>query len=286
MNNRTAPSLALTRLAISTLVLSALTVLAAVLLPVGSAAAQGCGGVLSTSKGNLIGSAAGGAMGGLVGNQFGSGAGKGVMTGLGVVGGALAGGYVGRSAEGCDHPSQRAAAPQGASPAPRHTASARAPAGREAAAESRTCRQVVSETVIDGRQQQVEGIACLDPDGVWRTASGPAAERAAQADLVLRAQQRLHYQGFYVRDNVDGRWGPSTSAALRNFQRANGLPSTGQLDVPTRTALNLDAAPEQAASDQAIPAAAPAASVAPPAAPAPPTPTLPMPMPVAGAPSS
>jgi surface antigen len=208
------------------------------------ASAQGCGGgPLSTSTGNLVGSAVGGAAGGLVGNQFGSGTGKGVMTGLGVVGGALAGGYAGRSMEGCGHAPQRAAqqpaAPQGA----RHASRRAAAAPAWAANEPRTCRSVVSQAVIDGREQQVEGVACLDPDGVWRTASGPAAEQAASADLVLRTQQRLREQGFYVRDNVDGRWGPATSSALRSFQRANGMASTGQLDVPTRTALGLDPAP-------------------------------------------
>ena len=47
--------------------------------------------ILSTSKGNLIGSAAGGAAGGLLGSQFGKSSGKGVATALGVVGGALLG---------------------------------------------------------------------------------------------------------------------------------------------------------------------------------------------------
>jgi surface antigen len=166
----------------------------------------------------------GAATGGLLGSQFGGGAGKGVMTGLGVVGGALAGGYVGRSAEGCNRPRQRAAAP-GAAGGPR------------------TCRSVSTQAVIDGQNQPVEGVACLDPDGVWRTATGPAAERAAEDDLVLRAQQRLHDQGFYVRNNIDGRWGPATSSALRNFQQANGIASTGQLDAPTRTALDLAPVP-------------------------------------------
>jgi peptidoglycan hydrolase-like protein with peptidoglycan-binding domain len=97
--------------------------------------------------------------------------------------------------------------------------------------------------VIDGREQPVDGVACLDADGVWKTASGPAATRSAEADLVLRTQQRLREKGFYVRDNIDGRWGKATSTALQNFQRANGLAATGQLDAPTRTALALDAAP-------------------------------------------
>jgi surface antigen len=227
------------RIARGPLAITAFTLLGVFLFPPDRASAQGCGGgPLSTSTGNLVGSAVGGAAGGLVGNQFGSGAGKGVMTGVGVVGGALAGGYVGRSMEGCGHAPQPAA-PQGASHASRRAAAAPA----RVASEPRTCRSVISQAVIDGREQQVGGVACLDADGVWRTASGPAAEQAAAADLVLRAQQRLREQGFYVRDNVDGRWGPATSSALRSFQRANGMASTGQLDVPTRTALGLDPTP-------------------------------------------
>jgi peptidoglycan hydrolase-like protein with peptidoglycan-binding domain len=60
---------------------------------------------------------------------------------------------------------------------------------------------------------------------------------------VLRTQQRLRDEGFYVRDNIDGQWGPATSNALRNYQRANGLAASGQIDPLTRTALGLEAAP-------------------------------------------
>lgn len=236
-------------LVIATLALSGL------LLHAHAASAQGCGdGALSTSAGNLIGSAVGGAAGGLLGNQFGHGSGKGVMTGVGVVGGALAGGYVGRSVEGCGNTPQRAAA-QGQGRTPRRPAAAPA----RGASEARTCRFVVTQAVIDGRDQQIDGVACLEADGSWKTASGPAAERAAEADLVLRAQQQLHNQGFYVRNNIDGQWGPATSTALRNFQRANGLASTGELDPPTRSALGLDPAPlvaEPATQQASAPATA------------------------------
>ncbi len=214
------------------------------LLALDPAIAQGCdGGPLSTSSGNLIGSVIGGAAGGLLGNQIGHGSGKGVATGLGVVGGALAGGYVGRSSEGCHSTLQQASQPSAY-----HAVRAQ-PAHHEptAASETRTCRYVLTQAEIDGREQRVNGIACLDPDGTWKIASGPSAHRAADADLVLRAQQQLHQQGFYVRDNVDGEWGPATSSAVRNFQRANGLALTGQLDAPTQAALGLVAEPVAAA---------------------------------------
>lgn len=231
MKHLAGPCLGRGRLALAAFALSG-----ALLLHPDPASAQGCdGGVLSTSPGNLIGSAVGGAAGGLVGNQFGKGTGKGVMTGVGVVGGALAGGYVGRSMEGCDR------APRRAEPQAAHgTARRPAAAPTRAAGDPRTCRFVTTHAVIDGREQQVEGVACLDADGVWRTASGAAAQQAAEADLVLRAQQRLREQGFYVRDNIDGKWGPATSAAVRSFQRANGIASTGQLDLSTQAALGLD----------------------------------------------
>ncbi|HJT07715.1 MAG TPA: peptidoglycan-binding domain-containing protein, partial [Stellaceae bacterium] len=241
-------------LAVATLALSGL-----ILLYAHPASAQGCGdGPLSTSAGNLIGSAVGGAAGGLLGNQFGHGSGKSAMTGVGVVGGALAGGYVGRSMEGCGNASQRAAA-SSQNRAPRRPAAAPA----RAPSEARTCRFVATQAVIDGREQPIEGVACLEPDGSWKTASGAAAQHAAEADLVLRAQQQLHNQGFYVRNNIDGQWGPATSTAVRNFQRANGLATSGQLDPPTRTALGLDAAPlagEPATQQAAAPADAPPAA--------------------------
>jgi len=194
------------------------------------AVGQDCG-VLSPTTGNVIGSVAGAAAGGLIGNQFGKGSGKGVMPGAGCIGGALAGGYVGRQVEGCG----RAPAPQAVGTGP---ASAR-PAPTAAGGATGTCRYVLTQTVIDGREQQLNGVACLGPDGTWRTASGAAAERAAETDLILRAQQGLRAQGFYVNNNIDGRWGPATSTAVRNFQRTNALASTGQLDPATQQALGI-----------------------------------------------
>jgi hypothetical protein len=209
----------------------ALLLLAFVLVPPGRALADDCGGALSGSTGNVVGSIAGAVGGGLLGSQFGGGAGKGLITGLG-----------GRQAEGgCN---------------------ARRPAAAQAAA-GRACRYVSNPATIDGQTQQLVGVACLDPDGVWRTATDPGANQAANTDLVLRAQQRLHDQGYYVRNNIDGRWGPGTSTAVRNFQQANGVAPTGQLDAPTQTALGVGPV---ALADLGQPAqqAAPTAQAAPP----------------------
>jgi len=220
------------------------------------ASAQACGGgPLSTSAGNLVGSALGAAAGGLLGNQIGHGSGKGVATGVGVVGGALAGGYVGRTVQ-CDN--SGSSQPAAAAPGAYRPASV-------ASGPPRTCRYVTTEAELNGQPQPMTGVACLDPvDGSWKLESGPGAEHAAQADLVLRAQQQLHQQGFYVRNNIDGQWGPATSAAVQNYQRANGLALTGQLDQPTQVALGIGAAPMQAAPVAAS-APPPPAPAAPPA---------------------
>jgi len=43
-------------------------------------------------------------------------------------------------------------------------------------------------------------------------------------------QQALADKGF-LRDTPDGKWGPSSVEALKEFQQANNLPATGKLDA-------------------------------------------------------
>ena len=219
--------------------------------------------ILSTSKGNLVGSAAGGAAGGLLGSQFGKSSGKGVATALGVVGGALAGGYIGRSMDDTDQncvgqtlehaPTNQPVAWQNPSSGSSYwatpTADLRGPNGEP-------CRNYITEAVVGGVPQRTENTACKQPDGSWipvsqaampRTAAPaptpavarPEAAPALSADTVLKVQQRLHDLGFYVRDNIDGNWGPHTAQAVTNFQRSKGLKPTGALDLDTLAALEL-----------------------------------------------
>ena len=71
----------------------------------------------------------------------------------------------------------------------------------------------------------------------------PAAEGVVSADTILKVQQRLRELGFYVRDNIDGRWGPRTQTAVGNFQRSQGINPSGQLDPQTLSALGLSGEP-------------------------------------------
>ena len=58
------------------------------------------------------------------------------------------------------------------------------------------------------------------------------------AQVIANVQTALQEQGYYD-DTVDGLIGPRTRAALRDFQRDNGLPITAAIDGPTLKALGL-----------------------------------------------
>ena len=69
--------------------------------------------------------------------------------------------------------------------------------------------------------------------------STASAKPAISLFMVKQVQARLQQQGFYS-GNVDGVWGPATEGAVENYQKAQGMTPTGQLDTQTITALNLD----------------------------------------------
>ena len=214
------------------------------------------GQALSTSKGNLIGSAAGGAVGGLVGNQFGKSEGKGVMTALGVIGGALAGGYIGRSMDPADQgcvaqslqnaPPNQPVAWQNPNSGSSYWVT---PQDERSGHHGDKCRDYITDAVVNGQPTRTRSTACRQPDGAWVPVSTRTLEPlkprplqkggALSDDTVFKVQQRLHDLGFYVRDNIDGQWGPSTASAVKNFQRSKGMSPTGQLDLQTLTALDL-----------------------------------------------
>jgi len=72
-------------------------------------------------------------------------------------------------------------------------------------------------------------------DGQATTA--PATSAAAAKKTIQLAQDRLLALG-YLFGTADGVMGEKTTAALKNFQSAHGLPVTGQLDRKTLAALD------------------------------------------------
>ena len=53
------------------------------------------------------------------------------------------------------------------------------------------------------------------------------------------AQQALKDTGYDTRA-IDGQMGPATEGALRNFQQAQGLPQSGNLDQQTLSKLGVE----------------------------------------------
>ena len=221
--------------------------------------------ITSTSSSNLFGSAAGAALGGLLGSKMGGGGGSTALTVLGVVGGALAGGYVGRSMDPTDQacvgqslehaPANQSVAWQNPDNGSRYWVT---PTGDYQGRNGEPCRHYVTQAVVNGQQQRSDGAACRNGNGAWVPVSlnggslpPPArAQGAMSRDMILQVQQKLHDLGFYVESNIDGRWGPMTMSAVRNFQRTKGMTPTGQLDVQTLGALGIasQGAPEPSAA--------------------------------------
>lgn len=67
----------------------------------------------------------------------------------------------------------------------------------------------------------------------------PIASNTPYSSSTVRSvQQALNAKGFNA-GPVDGQWGPDTEIALKQFQAAQGLPSTGVLDTRTMNALGV-----------------------------------------------
>ena len=66
---------------------------------------------------------------------------------------------------------------------------------------------------------------------------GPGTGNVRDTNEVLRIQRRLHTLFYLSKDGIDGFFGGNSLAALREFQRINGLPETGVADESTLTLL-------------------------------------------------
>ena len=90
----------------------------------------------------------------------------------------------------------------------------------------------------------------------------PAAPAATPGGLALGAtgpsitelQQALIASGVYVPGGADGVFGQATKTAVSNYQRWNGLPVTGEVDVAMSARLKLTGAPTATPAPAATPA--------------------------------
>jgi peptidoglycan hydrolase-like protein with peptidoglycan-binding domain len=95
--------------------------------------------------------------------------------------------------------------------------------------------------------------------------SGRSARGGASAEQVKAIQQALKDAG-HDPGEVDGKMGPKTQAALRDYQQKEGLKATGRLDSETAAKLGVQAGADASSTS---PAASPSGSSAAPSASAP-----------------
>jgi surface antigen len=190
--------------------------------------------VLSTSKGNLLGSAAGGALGGLLGNQLGKGSGNTLATIAGVVGGALAGGYVGRYMDPTDQacvgqtlehtPTAQTVAWQNPNSGSSYWVT---PTQNYQGQNGEQCRNYISQAVINGQTQQIENTACRDGNGVWRAVAQNQQASAAPAQPAYQpyagsaaAQQRYARPQYAQPQSTQPQYGASDSRSTDTILKA------------------------------------------------------------------
>lgn len=125
-----------------------------------------------------VGTVSGGVVGGLLGSQFGGGTGKLLAIGVGTLGGALIGGSVGKSMDETDklktqqalesQPVGQPAYWQNAKTGAQYTVT---PTKNVTVHGNRYCREYRSTAIVAGKNQQIYGTACRQPDGSWKVVS-------------------------------------------------------------------------------------------------------------------
>jgi peptidoglycan hydrolase-like protein with peptidoglycan-binding domain len=86
--------------------------------------------------------------------------------------------------------------------------------------------------------------------------SGSMKGRGASTEQVKAVQQALKDKG-HDPGTVDGKMGPKTQAALRDFQTKEGLKASGRLDADTMSKLGVEAKTGAAVGGSTTPSASP-----------------------------
>lgn len=125
-----------------------------------------------------VGTVSGAVAGGLLGSTIGGGSGKLVAVGIGTLAGALIGGSIGKSMDDVDKMKMQHAlesAPvgqpvywQNRNNGANYTV---VPVRNVTVQGNQYCREYRTTAVINGKQQQMYGTACRQPDGSWKAVS-------------------------------------------------------------------------------------------------------------------
>ena len=132
----------------------------------------GCGPDSVLSKRN-VGAVTGGALGGAIGSQIGSGTGKTIATVAGTLLGAGLGGAIGSSMDDVDRMKMNQALETAPANQPVQWQSQRGnqytvtPSATYRNAQGVDCRKFTTMANINGKQQEVKGTACRNPNGSW-----------------------------------------------------------------------------------------------------------------------
>jgi peptidoglycan hydrolase-like protein with peptidoglycan-binding domain len=92
--------------------------------------------------------------------------------------------------------------------------------------------------------------------------NGKSARAGGSAEQVKAVQQALKDKG-HDPGEVDGKMGPKTQQALRDYQQKEGLKATGRLDSETAAKLGVQAKADTSTSPAASPSGASSPSAAP-----------------------
>jgi peptidoglycan hydrolase-like protein with peptidoglycan-binding domain len=71
-----------------------------------------------------------------------------------------------------------------------------------------------------------------------KSAQQESGQQTHSADMVKQVQQKLSAKGHKL--SADGKMGPKTEAALKDYQQQNGLQATGQIDQETLAKLGIE----------------------------------------------
>lgn len=117
-----------------------------------------------------------------------------------------------------------------------------------------------SKTMDKGGDKGAAGAMDKADKGAMKAEKGMKRDRAARAggqnrDQVMAVQQALKDKG-HDPGTIDGVMGPKTQAALRDFQKKEGLKASGRLDQETMAKLGVEM--KTGAAGASSPAASPA----------------------------